>query len=1280
MNKPSVSGRVFLSWIRQRPKNSPVTFIRRWLAVVALGFFTASAFATDLKWDAGTANAGTGSGIWDNTTANWWNGSADVVWPQTSTTVATTGAVFGNGSDQPDGTYGINVDAQVAVTNIIFNNTGYNLTNSSGAGIYFNNASGGTVPGGVFVAAGKTADYNLPTAGQAGLQSGVCFGAGAGATLNLTGSALANNINAFMFGPGTIIITGATFSANQMVIHGPVVYNGSGTWTYNQNLLIAHNTGPSYFGTPATAPGSFTMNSGTFNDSGNKITIGRAGDTGSFILNGGTVNFWTSDNGNANSLIALPNNDNNATDHGTLIVNGGTFNIGGSSSATANRDDIQMMAGGGASGATAIIIQTGGVINDWGGIEIGNPTATSSYISSTAAITNSGGSLFIGANGITRGVSFPNTIYIQLSGGIVGALGNWSTVFPLDLDTANGNITFECDNGSGTPHSIGLSGALTGPGGFTKTGSGALNLSGVNNFAGSTVVSNGTLQIATSTLPTASGPNIVDGSAGGSPIESVLIQNTGQYWTNNGDLTYGTGTVTGDFNYNNGAVPSSTTAPIEVSGNLNFNGTPSFTVEGSLIPKGRYPLIQYGGTVNNPGNMPTIPTLPGSVSGYISNSATAKIIYLVVTNSIFNPPVVWSTNSGAWNFTSFNWRQSGSPVQYADGANVQFDDSWTNGSFSITVTNNGTVTPGAIKVSTTNAYTLAGSGTIAGTALLNMASSGTLTMAGTNTYSGGTLVAAGQLNINYGGDGSLNSAIGTGPLTNDFGSKIDNTSGHAVTLLTPIAQYWNDDWTFVGSTNYNTGPGAITLQSANVVLTVVSNTLEVDGAIGDNGGNFKVTKQGNGTLTLNNSGSSYSGGFALISGPLNVGGDGSFCGSGRFAIGGGSIDNVSGSDMAINAIGYDWTGNFSYLGTSNNLTFGSAAIQASIGLPIFVNVVSNKLITTGDIFVGNNVAHKTGQGTWDIGGFGSGGQKMDLSVDAGTVMLDKSSGEVVNNLGFVVQSNALAIITGSDGDQIADNLPVTLSAGGSLDLNGNDETVGELANNNGVLRNSLAGSAATLTVNDTVTLTGTSCVFDVPDSAASLTIIAITNLTGSGSLVKTGLGLLNLSTNSYTGDTTISNGTLVINFPTIANNSTVTVTTNAMLGANGLLTLNFPNGETNIVAALIVGGVSKPAGIYNNSTDPLYITGTGSIQVVPPITTNPLAGPIQFSVSGNTLTLGWPTNQGWVLQSQTNALSVGLVASTNAWFDVAGSASITNTSITITPTNPATFFRLHRPF
>jgi hypothetical protein len=66
-------------------------------------------------------------------------------------------------------------------------------------------------------------------------------------------------------------------------------------------------------------------------------------------------------------------------------------------------------------------------------------------------------------------------------------------------------------------------------------------------------------------------------------------------------------------------------------------------------------------------------------------------------------------------------------------------------------------------------------------------------------------------------------------------------------------------------------------------------------------------------------------------------------------------------------------------------------------------------------------------------------------------------------------------------------------------------------------------------------------------------------------------------------------------------------------------------------------------------------------------------------VSNGSLALSWPTNLGWILQSQTNSLSNGLVANSNAWHDLVGSASVTSINLPVTATNPAVFFRLRHP-
>jgi hypothetical protein len=84
-------------------------------------------------------------------------------------------------------------------------------------------------------------------------------------------------------------------------------------------------------------------------------------------------------------------------------------------------------------------------------------------------------------------------------------------------------------------------------------------------------------------------------------------------------------------------------------------------------------------------------------------------------------------------------------------------------------------------------------------------------------------------------------------------------------------------------------------------------------------------------------------------------------------------------------------------------------------------------------------------------------------------------------------------------------------------------------------------------------------------------------------------------------------------------------------------------------------------------------TGMLSVEVEIPVTpTN-----ITYSADGENITLNWPANYtGWVLQTQTNLLDVGI--STN-WTDVINSYSTNSVSIPIDPAVPATFFRLRHP-
>jgi hypothetical protein len=87
------------------------------------------------------------------------------------------------------------------------------------------------------------------------------------------------------------------------------------------------------------------------------------------------------------------------------------------------------------------------------------------------------------------------------------------------------------------------------------------------------------------------------------------------------------------------------------------------------------------------------------------------------------------------------------------------------------------------------------------------------------------------------------------------------------------------------------------------------------------------------------------------------------------------------------------------------------------------------------------------------------------------------------------------------------------------------------------------------------------------------------------------------------------------------------------------------------------------------------IGSDGSITLLTGGLVNPSPTNITFSVSGSTLTLGWPFDHtGWQLLSN----SVGITAS-NQWFPVSGSTSTNQQSLIFDPTRTNVFFRMVYP-
>lgn len=1134
--------------------------IRRLRLAQTLGLLSLAAAlpagAANYLWDPlGSSGPSDGSGNWHDANS-WWNGSSVQSWADNNQ------ATIGAGTP---GHYTINVESTVNTTLLVFTNAGsYTLTNSR-VSLVTGGSAVGTTGVGMYVANGVT----LTTSNVIG--SGLKQFLGTNSTWNVlygwslsgnppfTGAGYTNStlnlVDGMFAGAGNLILEGVTI--NQF---GGTNYAGSGG-----KFELGRNASGS-----TSQPGGmcvYNFSGGVISGWGNHFSLCRdttGNPSGIFNMSGGQLNL--SGQGTDGAFVLNQNQQPAAGCQAIVNFSGGTMNIGtgpssglGANTAAVGVNDshlnmISLFSGANSypNASSAIFNMSGGTLTAkaitfgyTGGTFTANPTNQ---------LNVTGGTLYLATSTYSALGQIVNTgtnFGVNLSGGTIAAIAKWSPAcsIPINLTNINGSITFQAADASGTAYVMSFTGRLTGVGGFNKTGSGTLTLSGANNYSGATVISNGTLVIQPVNFPT-NGAVTLNGSAAasGAPTNSVQLTSAGQYWAV-GTLTYAGGSPTADFNFD-GVTPSASSAPILVNGDLKFSVTPQITIEGTAIPSGRYPLIKYTGSLSG-----TVPASVASMPGYFSsasivNNSANKSIDLVVVSS-FNPILTWGVGNGNWDFSSLNWKQSGNAVAYSDGATVQFDDTAT-GASPINITLNTAVQPaGVLAFNATKNYAVTGTGSIGGSTSVNVSGTGTLTLAGKNTYSGGTVVNSGQLNINNGGDGGADSAIGTGPLTLMLGSKIDNTSGAPVTLLANNSLVWNDDFTFVGSTNLDMGQGQVTLGSVSVTLTVGSNSLTVNNPIAESSPGYGLTKTGNGTLTLSNNNNNFTGGLTLAGGKLNINCDGA-AGNGAFNFNSGVLDNTSGSDFRLSrSQALNWNGDFTFQGTTN-LNLGDGTLV--VGAPnVNLTVASNTLTTEGNINGGNRQITKLGRGVWTLAGSGN-NSSLGLAVSNGTLNLSKDPGAYAMNFNTLsVSTNGRVVFMGGTGRQLGTGGVPILLAGGTIDLNGDNEgNVANLTFNAGTLQNSAPGTAGEVGNNiaGVITLGSTNCFFDASSEDNTLNIDKV--ITGAGALTKTGPGRLVLQspdgTNSYTGSTLVAAGTLALVEPnTITNSAAITIAAGATL-------------------------------------------------------------------------------------------------------------------------------------
>jgi fibronectin-binding autotransporter adhesin len=956
--------------------------------------------------------------------------------------------------------------------------------------------------------------------------------------------------------------------------------NGGNVLLGDATLTIGGANG-SYSGTIGGTGGLYKDNSSTQTMVGCNHSY-----SGPTTIWAGTLSVNCLANGNMASGIGASSSDpSNLVIRGTLDYTGGSSDI-----------DRGFQAAGGTfsvadSGTTLVI--TGQVTgnNFWKG-GAGTLVLTNSTNAQSDYIGMSGGTLRVAASGIfgTGGIRFSG------ANTTVDLDGFNSTVRYLNTDAAAANQRILL-NGANLTISDGasttFSGAITGTGNLIKNGGGIQSLSGCgSDYSGSTTINAGWLYAA---CLNNGGMASSIGSSGPEPTNFII----------NGGLAYiGAGSTT-DRQFTVGVAGASLSA--SGTGPVNFTSTAPITFTGT---NARTLTLRGANTDNN--TLSAEITNAGSgvtrltkieagtwVLGNENNTYTGitridgGVLAVTKLADGLQASSIGASSSAAANLVIGNastLRYTGSTEsstnrQFTLSQGVTYIEASGGGALKFTNTGNVTLSGSAertIALGGTNTGDNTMGGTIAdasatGRTTLAKNDSGTWILTGNNTYTGNTVINAGNLMIGNGGTSGnagagnviVDSAASTLSVnrsdTFDFNGTLSGPGrlaqvGAGTTRLTSTSNS-------IGSTTVSAGTLEVdgTLSSAAFAMNGTS-TLNVDGTVqGANGAASTFTGDA-GASTIN----VRSGGTLVANGDLGDGSD-TLNVTGTLSTGAGALNLGAGNDTltlndgaVINGVGANagtaTTGDLLVLNNAAALTFNGGT---TLGFETLLKQNSGVATMTGtQTFAAGTTINA---GTLDVDGTLQTGAvavnnsttlNVDGTVQAATAAL--SDGAVLNVNGVMHAGGATPIaITGTAGvNTIVVNRGGTLRGVGDLGA-GNDvlDIAGTLDTGGGTF--SLGAGDDTFIVHDTTAVIGTldagagDDMLNVNVSAGS--VVPLGSTTGFESLGKSGLGWLAINGVSDFVDVQVQAGMLDVTSTGSIQTHLATVSSGATLNVNGSL-------------------------------------------------------------------------------------------------------------------------------
>ncbi|EKF5866883.1 autotransporter-associated beta strand repeat-containing protein [Salmonella enterica subsp. enterica serovar Kentucky] len=1119
-------------------------------------------------------------------------------------------------------------------------------------------------------------------------------------------------------GAGTLILNAEnTYTGGTLISDGTLVASNVealGTGDITDNAVLELNTGGDF--------DNAISGSGQVVKSGDEtLTLSGSNTyTGGTIISGGTLV--------ATNVEALGTGD--VTDNATLELNtGGDFDnaIGGTGSVVKSGDKTLTLSGansytggttisGGTLVASNVEALGSGDVTDNATLELNTGGDFANNLGGTGSVVKSGDKTLTlsGTNSYTGGTT--------ISGGTLVA----NNVEALGTGDVTNNATLELNTGGDFDN------AISGSGQVVKSGDKTLTLSGANSYSGATTISGGTL-IATHV--NALGTGAIDNRA------SLLLDASGQFTVT--DLTTESG---GNTEIGAGSTlqattltqKSDSTLTINLNGNtvdpvihaasqVSLAGTLDITGVGDVLDSDpastddldTFTLIASDKTIAGDFEKLTVAGMDADLADFITVDGriddTGKQYELTTaltwyadrddavtdahgTFNLTNADGSFAVNTvlenvdatldpasaTGWDGTSLIKQGAGTLILNAEntytggttisggtlvatnvdalGSGDVTDDATlelnTGGTFDNAIGGSGNVVKSGadtLTLSGSNSYTggttisggtlvasnveALGTGDVTNNATLELNTGGdfinniggtgrveksgddTLTLSGSNTYTGGTLINGGTLVA------SNVEALGTGDVT-DNATLALNTGGtfdNAISGSGQVVKSGDETLTLSGTNSYT---GGTTISGGTLVATNVEAlgsgdvtddaTLELNtGGTFDNAisGSGQVVKSGDKMLTLSGA-NSYSGG-TLIS-------DGTLVASNVEALGTGDVTNNA--TLALNT-GGDFTNNISGSGQvvksgDDTLTLSGAnsytgGTTISGGTLVATNVDA---LGTGDVTNSSTLELNTG-GTFDNAISGSG--QVVKSGDE-TLTLSGSNtytGGTLISGGTLVATNVDALGTGD----VTDNATLELNTGGTFDnvISGSGQVV-KSGDDTLTLSGANSYTGGTLISGGTLVATSVEALGsgDVTDNAVLELNTGGTfdnAISGSGQVVKSGDKTLTLSgANSYTGGTTISGGTLVASNVEALGSGDIDNYASLQLNASGqFVTANLTTHD-NAITAIGAGSALRANTLTQeaNSTLAVHLTDSNSGAIVTADRAN-LGGTLDITGIGN---------------------------------------------------------------